>query len=155
MADKNKSLSDLKPPEEFYKIINDFTTDILTTFPEYSFQITSLVSRLAWSSVGLKEVCGKGFSTWLRIIYCPALVSTIVIQLLSPSVTVSILCFEQGGGGRNLEPTEQTSTVLSGGPSSPGLFHLSRILSKTIPTIQTGGVSLVCPRFSKNETPWL
>jgi len=41
MADKQKSLSDLNPPEEFYKIINDFTTDILTTFPEYS----GLISR--------------------------------------------------------------------------------------------------------------
>jgi hypothetical protein len=36
MSDKNKSLNDLKPPEEFYKIVNDFTSDILTTFPEYS-----------------------------------------------------------------------------------------------------------------------
>ena len=41
MADKNKSLNDLNPPEEFYKIINDFTSDILTTFPEYS----GLISR--------------------------------------------------------------------------------------------------------------
>jgi hypothetical protein len=41
MADKQKSLSELNPPEEFYKIINDFTTDILTTFPEYS----GLISR--------------------------------------------------------------------------------------------------------------
>jgi len=41
MTDKQKSLSDLTPPEEFYKIINDFTTDILTTFPEYS----GLISR--------------------------------------------------------------------------------------------------------------
>jgi len=45
MADKNKSLSDLKPPEEFYKIINDFTTDILTTFPEYSGLISKWWNR--------------------------------------------------------------------------------------------------------------
>jgi hypothetical protein len=31
-----KSANDLTPPEEFCKIINDFTADILITFPEYS-----------------------------------------------------------------------------------------------------------------------
>lgn len=36
MSQKPKSVEDLKPPEEFYKIINDFTSDILITFPEYS-----------------------------------------------------------------------------------------------------------------------
>ena len=36
MSDKTKSVEDLNPPEEFYKIINDFTSDILITFPEYS-----------------------------------------------------------------------------------------------------------------------
>lgn len=35
MAEK-KSMESLKPPEEFNKIVNDFITDILTTFPEYS-----------------------------------------------------------------------------------------------------------------------
>lgn len=36
MSEKPKSAEDLTPPEEFYKIINDFTSDILITFPEYS-----------------------------------------------------------------------------------------------------------------------
>ena len=36
MSTKQKSVEDLNPPEEFYKIINDFTSDILITFPEYS-----------------------------------------------------------------------------------------------------------------------
>lgn len=36
MSEKPKSVEDLNPPEEFYKIINDFTSDILITFPEYS-----------------------------------------------------------------------------------------------------------------------
>jgi len=31
-----KNMEDITPPEEFLKIINDFTTDIITTFPEYS-----------------------------------------------------------------------------------------------------------------------
>ena len=31
-----RSLDELQVPEEFYKIINDFTKDILITFPEYS-----------------------------------------------------------------------------------------------------------------------
>ena len=34
-----KNMDDLTPPEEFYKIINDFTTDIKLTFPEYSHLI--------------------------------------------------------------------------------------------------------------------
>ena len=32
----HKSVNDLTPPDEFCKIINDFTADILITFPEYS-----------------------------------------------------------------------------------------------------------------------
>jgi hypothetical protein len=36
MSEKAKSVEELTPPEEFYKIINDFTSDILITFPEYS-----------------------------------------------------------------------------------------------------------------------
>ena len=36
MAEKLKSVDELNPPEEFYKIIDDFVTDILITFPEYS-----------------------------------------------------------------------------------------------------------------------
>ena len=33
---KPKTLEELKVPDEFYKIINDFITDMLITFPEYS-----------------------------------------------------------------------------------------------------------------------
>ena len=36
MSKKTKSIEDLNPPEEFCKIINDFTADILINFPEYS-----------------------------------------------------------------------------------------------------------------------
>jgi hypothetical protein len=36
-----KSVEDIKVPDEFYKIINDFIIDILTTFPEYA----GIVSR--------------------------------------------------------------------------------------------------------------
>lgn len=36
MEDVPKKVEELVPPEEFYKIINDFIADILTTFPEYS-----------------------------------------------------------------------------------------------------------------------
>jgi hypothetical protein len=42
-----KSIDDLTPPEEFYKIINDFTTDILITFPEYSGIISKWWNRLS------------------------------------------------------------------------------------------------------------
>jgi hypothetical protein len=41
-----KSIDDLKVPDEFYKIVNDFVIDILTTFPEYA----GIVSR--WWSHG-------------------------------------------------------------------------------------------------------
>jgi hypothetical protein len=36
MTNTPKSFDDLKPPDEFYKIINDFISDILITFPEYN-----------------------------------------------------------------------------------------------------------------------
>jgi hypothetical protein len=41
-----KSVEDIKVPDEFYKIINDFVIDILTTFPEYA----GIISR--WWSHG-------------------------------------------------------------------------------------------------------
>ena len=41
MSDPIKSVDDIQVPEEFYKIINDFIIDILTTFPEYA----GIVSR--------------------------------------------------------------------------------------------------------------
>ena len=41
MANTPKSFEDLKPPDEFYKIINDFISDILITFPEY----TGIISK--------------------------------------------------------------------------------------------------------------
>jgi hypothetical protein len=40
-SEKPKSVDNIKVPEEFYKIINDFVIDILTTFPEYA----GIVSR--------------------------------------------------------------------------------------------------------------
>ena len=48
MSDKSepiKSVEDIKVPDEFFKIINDFVIDILTTFPEYA----GIVSRW-WSN---------------------------------------------------------------------------------------------------------
>jgi hypothetical protein len=41
MTEKPNNIEDLNPPDEFYKIINDFIIDILITFPEYS----GIVSR--------------------------------------------------------------------------------------------------------------
>lgn len=41
MSEPIKSVNDIKVPEEFYKIINDFIIDILITFPEYA----GIVSR--------------------------------------------------------------------------------------------------------------
>ena len=45
MSDKPKSVEDLNPPEEFYKIINDFISDILITFPEYNGLISKWWNR--------------------------------------------------------------------------------------------------------------
>jgi hypothetical protein len=36
MEEKPKSPEELNPPPEFNKVINDFISDILITFPEYS-----------------------------------------------------------------------------------------------------------------------
>jgi hypothetical protein len=55
MSDKNKSLNDLKPPEEFYKIVNDFTSDILTTFPEYSGVVSRWWNRPSENPEETKE----------------------------------------------------------------------------------------------------
>ena len=45
MTDKPKSVEDLNPPEEFHKIVNDFISDILITFPEYSGVISKWWNR--------------------------------------------------------------------------------------------------------------
>jgi hypothetical protein len=45
MANTPKSFEDLKPPDEFYKIINDFISDILITFPEYNGIISKWWNR--------------------------------------------------------------------------------------------------------------
>ena len=55
MSEKNKSLNDLKPPEEFYKIVNDFTSDILTTFPEYSGVVSRWWNRPSENPEETKE----------------------------------------------------------------------------------------------------
>jgi hypothetical protein len=47
MSENKKSFEDLTPPDEFYKIINDFTSDILITFPEYSGIIAKWWNRPA------------------------------------------------------------------------------------------------------------
>ena len=50
MSDNPKSVEDLTPPEEFHKIINDFISDILITFPEY----TGLISKW-WNKTNESE----------------------------------------------------------------------------------------------------
>ena len=45
MSDTQKSAEDLIPSDEFYKIINDFTSDIVITFPEYSGLISKWWNR--------------------------------------------------------------------------------------------------------------
>ena len=57
------SVEELSPPEEFYKIICDFTADIVTTFPEYQ----GIISRW-WSPDGSKEEQTRSvFSHCLRV----------------------------------------------------------------------------------------
>ena len=50
MTDAKQTQEDLTPPEEFNKIINDFTNDILVTFPEYSGLISKWWNRPTSSS---------------------------------------------------------------------------------------------------------
>ena len=45
MSDTQKSVEDLIPSDEFYKIVNDFTSDIVITFPEYSGLISKWWNR--------------------------------------------------------------------------------------------------------------
>ena len=45
MSDTQKSVEDLIPSNEFYKIINDFTSDIVITFPEYAGIISKWWNR--------------------------------------------------------------------------------------------------------------
>ena len=45
MSDTKKSVEDLIPSDEFYKIINDFTSDIVITFPVYSGLISKWWNR--------------------------------------------------------------------------------------------------------------
>jgi hypothetical protein len=45
MSDTQKLVEDLIPSDEFYKIINDFTSDIVITFPEYSGLISKWWNR--------------------------------------------------------------------------------------------------------------
>ena len=55
MANKHKSFEELNPPEEFYKIINDFISDIVTTFPEYSGLISKWWNRTSNSNLDLEK----------------------------------------------------------------------------------------------------
>ena len=54
MTENPKNIEDLNPPDEFYKIINDFTIDILITFPEYS----GIISRW-WNNLEDEETKKK------------------------------------------------------------------------------------------------
>ena len=54
MTEKPKNIEELNPPDEFYKIINDFIIDILITFPEYS----GIISRW-WNNLEDEETKTK------------------------------------------------------------------------------------------------
>lgn len=54
MTEKPNNIEELNPPDEFYKIINDFIIDILITFPEYS----GIVSRW-WNNLNDEETQKK------------------------------------------------------------------------------------------------
>ena len=56
-----KSVEDIKVPDEFHKIINDFVIDILTTFPEYA----GIVSR--WWTNGKVGKSANKDTEWLAV----------------------------------------------------------------------------------------
>jgi len=55
MEEKPKSIEDLNPPPEFNKVINDFISDILITFPEYSGIIAKWWNRDSSSKESQKK----------------------------------------------------------------------------------------------------
>ncbi len=59
-----KSVEDLNPPEEFYKVINDFVADILITFPEYS----GIIAK--WWNRPSDDDRGKQLETLLVFRHC-------------------------------------------------------------------------------------
>jgi len=65
MAENPKCVEDLTPPDEFYKIINDFTNDILITFPEYS----GIISRW-WNRQGEDIEVSKSRETLFVFRHC-------------------------------------------------------------------------------------
>jgi hypothetical protein len=59
-----KSVEDLNPPEEFYKVINDFVADILITFPEYS----GIIAK--WWNRSSDDTNSKNVETLLVFRHC-------------------------------------------------------------------------------------
>jgi len=55
MEEKPKTPEDLNPPPEFHKVINDFISDILITFPEYSGIIAKWWNRTTSEESQKKE----------------------------------------------------------------------------------------------------
>ena len=65
MTEKPKNIEDLNPPDEFFKIINDFTIDILITFPEYS----GIISRW-WNNLEEEDEETKKKETLVVFRHC-------------------------------------------------------------------------------------
>jgi len=59
-----KSVEDLNPPEEFYKVINDFVADMLITFPEYS----GIIAK--WWNRSSDDTNSKNVETLLVFRHC-------------------------------------------------------------------------------------
>jgi hypothetical protein len=67
MSNKPQNIEDIVVPDEFYKIINDFITDILITFPEYSGIVSRWWSQELCDSESKQRQCSLVFRHCVKI----------------------------------------------------------------------------------------
>ena len=62
-TNSTKAVEDINPPEEFHKIVNDFITDIINTFPEYTALIGKWWNKdnMAEDTITVFRFCVKSF----------------------------------------------------------------------------------------------
>ena len=67
MSNKPQNVEEIVVPDEFYKIINDFITDILITFPEYSGIVSRWWSQELADSEAMSKQCSFVFRHCVKV----------------------------------------------------------------------------------------
>ena len=67
MSNKPQNVEEIVVPDEFYKIINDFITDILITFPEYSGIVSRWWSQELTDSEAMSKQCSFVFRHCVKV----------------------------------------------------------------------------------------